>query len=478
MVFKYLKKISTIPRGSGNEKGISNYLVKFANEHNLQVIQDESLNIIIRKEATKGYENVPTVILQGHMDMVCEKNQDVHHDFEKDPIDLVVEGDFIKGNGTTLGADNGLGIAYCLAILESEDIEHPPLEVLITTKEEIGMQGAFNIDEKNLSGKILINIDSEEEGELLTSCAGGIRNKVRLTVELENKKEEFSPYKISVKGLKGGHSGVDIKKGRANSNKLIGRVLNDITSKIELFISEINGGSKMNAIPREAEAIIFIKDKKEDELVNIVRQWNKIFKNEFRVSDRKINLKVDKIENKFYRVFSKALTDKIIALLMLIPQGIETMSSDIEGLVQSSTNLGVVTTTEDEVTFESAIRSSVKSLKTDIVKKIQVLCKHTGAAMTLESDYPAWEYKENSYIRDVFIKVYKEMYGDEPKVTAVHAGLECGILKEILGDIDMISFGPNIYDAHTPDERFSISSSDKTYKYLINVLKEICVNNK
>lgn len=473
LVFKYFEEISRIPRGSGNERAISDYLVSFAKEHNLQVIQDEALNIIIKKDATKGYENAPVVILQGHMDMVCEKNNGTEHDFEKDPIKLRIEDDYIKATGTTLGADNGIAVAYCLSILASKDIEHPPIEVLVTTEEETGMGGASSVKAENLSGKILINIDSEEEGELLSSCAGGVRNKVSIKLELEEKKQGFIPYKLIIKGLKGGHSGMDIDKGRENSNKLIGRILNDINSQMELYIAEINGGAKMNAIPREAEAIIFIEERNKNNLQSIMKKWQETFKNELRASDPGITVELEELDVKIGKAFSKELTDKVIAILMLMPQGIQTMSMDIKGLVQSSTNLGVVTTEENEITFESAIRSSVKSLKDSIVREIESICKVVGSTMSLESDYPAWEYRENSYIREVFKSVYKDMYGSEPKVTAIHAGLECGILKDILGDIDMISFGPNMYDVHTPEEKLSISSTERTYEYLLQVLKQI-----
>ncbi|EDS78174.1 peptidase family M20/M25/M40 superfamily [Clostridium botulinum C str. Eklund] len=472
-VFKFFREISSIPRGSGNEKYISDYLFNFAKERNLEVIQDEALNIVIKKSATKGYENAPTVILQGHMDMVCEKNKDVKHDFLKEPIDLMMKGDFIKANGTTLGADDGIAVAYCLAILDSDDIEHPPLEILMTTEEENGMGGVSKVNGNDLSGSILINIDSEKEGELLSSCAGGIRSIVRLTVELEDRKEGLKPYKIIVKGLKGGHSGVDIKSMRGNANKILGRILNYINSKIGIFISEINGGLKSNAIPREAEAVIFVKERNEEDLKGIVSYFNEVLKNEFSISDSNVNISLEKPEEKLYRVFSKSLTKKIILVLMFMPQGVQTMSQNIEGLVESSSNLGVVVTKDDEVTFECAIRSSVKTLKEFMVSKIRLLCDNIGAAMTLYADYPAWEYKKESYIRDLFVDVYKEMYSAEPKVTAIHAGLECGILKDILGDIDMISFGPNIYDAHTPNERVSISSAKRNYNYLLEVLKRI-----
>lgn len=473
LVFKYFEEISRIPRSSGNEKAISDYLVDFAKEHNLEVIQDEALNVIIKKDATKGYENAPTVILQGHMDMVCEKNNGTEHNFEKDPIKLKVEGDFIKATGTTLGADNGIAVAYCLAILASTDIEHPAIEVLVTTEEETGMGGASSVKGENLSGKILINIDSEEEGELLSSCAGGVRNKVSIKLELEEKKKGFMLYKVIVKGLKGGHSGMDIDKERGNSNKIIGRVLNDINSQMELYIAEINGGAKMNAIPREAEAIILIEEENKNALNNIIKKWQETLKNELRASDSGITVQLEEMDIKIDKVFSKELTDKVITVLMLMPQGIQTMSMDIKGLVQSSTNLGVVTTEENKITFESAIRSSVKTLKDSIVREIESICKVVGATMNLESDYPAWEYREDSYIREVFKSVHKDMYDSEPKVTAIHAGLECGILKDILGDIDMISFGPNMYDVHTPEEKLSISSTERTYKYFLEVLKQI-----
>lgn len=473
LVFCYFEDITRIPRGSGNEKAISDYLVSFAKKHNLEVIQDEALNVIIKKSGSKGYENAPTVILQGHMDMVCEKNKEVEHNFEKDPLNIRIEGDFIKAAGTTLGADNGIAVAYCLAILSSKDISHPPLEVLITTEEETGMGGASSIKKENLSGKILINIDSEEEGELLSSCAGGVRNRVKLKIEKEEVKEGFMSLKLIIKGLKGGHSGMEIDKGRGNANKLIGRVLNDLNSNLDIYITEINGGAKMNAIPREAEAIILAKEKDKVALEELVAKWKETLKNELKNSDSEVIVQIEKLEKKVEKTFTKDLGGRIIELLMLIPNGVQTMSMDIKGLVQSSTNLGVVTTDHNKVTFESAIRSSVKSLKYDIVKRVETVAKLTGAEMTLESEYPEWEYRADSYIRDVFVKVYKDMYNKEPKITAIHAGLECGILKDILGDLDMISFGPNMYDVHTPEERLSISSTERTFQYLLNVLKNI-----
>ncbi|RKD31568.1 aminoacyl-histidine dipeptidase [Thermohalobacter berrensis] len=472
-VFQYFEEISKIPRGSGNEKEISNYLVDFAKKHDLEVIQDEALNIIIKKPGTKGYENAPTVIIQGHMDMVCEKEKDIQHDFEKDPIKLKVDGDFVSASGTTLGADNGIAVAYCMAILASDDIQHPPLEVLITTEEETGMGGASKLNPEYLSGRILINIDSEEEGTLLVSCAGGIRVKIKLPIKWQEVNDNFDTYNIKIKGLKGGHSGMEIDKGRGSANKLIGRILDDLNSEIEYSLVDINGGAKMNAIPREAEATILVSPEDKMKLEDKIEYWNNTFKNELKSSDPDIMIKLEKSNKKVDKVFSNDTVDKVISLLALIPNGVQTMSQEIEGLVQSSTNLGVITTTEDEVSFDSAVRSSVRSLKEEIVRRMELAAKVVGANIVKQGDYPAWEYREDSYIRDIFVKVYEKLYNKKPEVTAIHAGLECGLLGEKIKDVDMISFGPNMYDVHTPNEHLSISSTKRTWEYLLEVLKEI-----
>ncbi|QIB25954.1 aminoacyl-histidine dipeptidase [Caloranaerobacter azorensis] len=472
-VFKYFEQISRIPRGSGNEKRISDYLVSFAKNHNLKVIQDDALNVIIKKNGTSGYENSPTVILQGHMDMVCEKDKEVEHDFEKDPLELRVDGDFIRAAGTTLGADNGIAIAYCLAILESEDIPHPPLEVVFTTEEETGMGGASALNPSNLKGKILINIDSEEEGKLLVSCAGGVRTRIILPIVKMQVDEKLNTYRIKIKGLKGGHSGMEIDKGRGNANKLMGRVLKDIHKTIKFYLANISGGAKMNAIPREAEAVILTNSEYEQKLNEKIEYWNEILGNEFKSVDSDVNVEIEKLNDTIESVFSLETTEKVIDLLVMIPNGIQTMSMEIKGLVQSSTNLGVVVVKGNEVVFESAVRSSVRSLKYDIVSQTETVAKVIGAKFVTESDYPEWQYNPDSYIRKVFVKVYKDLYGKEPEITAIHAGLECGLFKEKLGDIDMISFGPNMYDVHTPNERLSISSTRRMWNYLLAVLKEI-----
>ncbi|SHJ61534.1 aminoacyl-histidine dipeptidase [Tepidibacter formicigenes] len=472
-VFKYFEEMSQIPRGSGNEKAISDYLVSFAKNHNLDVIQDEALNVIIKKPGTKGYENAPTVILQGHMDMVCEKNKETIHDFKKDSIKLRIEDDFIYATDTTLGADNGIAVAYALAILESNDIPHPPIEVLITTEEETGMGGAMALDGSNLSGKYLINLDSEEEGYLLVSCAGGVRTRQILNIDWEEAKKDLSSYLITIKGLKGGHSGMDIIKQRGNSNKLMGRVLSELSNSFEYFIANINGGAKMNAIPRECETLILTDSQNFSKLKEKIEEFNNIFKNELKTSDPDVLVTVEKSENTYTKVFSKETMDKAIASLVLIPNGIQSMSMDIEGLVESSTNLGVVTTHDNEITFESAVRSSVKSLKYNILNEMNTIANVLGCKLIADSDYPEWEYRKDSKLREICQNVYKEKYQKEAKVIAIHAGLECGLLLEKIPNVDAISLGPDMFDVHTPNEHLSISSTQRTWEYLLDILKAI-----
>lgn len=471
-VFDYFEEISRIPRGSGNEKGISDYLVDFANRHNLEVIQDKAYNIIIKKPGTIGYENSPGVILQGHMDMVCEKNIGTEHDFTKDPIKIKVVDDMIYAEGTTLGADNGMAIAYCLALLESKDIPHPPVEVLITTEEETGMGGAMALDANNLSGRLLVNMDSEEEGKLLVSCSGGVRITESLPVEWVDA-DDRTPYVISIRGLKGGHSGMEIHKGRGNSNRLMGRVLNGLQEGLDFYIASINGGAKMNAIPREADAVVLIKAADYEKLNSSISKWDAVFKNELRASDKGVTLTLNNYSEKISKAFSKDTAVKAIASLLLIPNGIQSMSMEIPGLVESSNNLGVVTTTENEVKFECAVRSSVKTLKYSIMNQAKMVAEMVGAEFRADSDYPEWQYNPDSKLRQVFLRVYKEKYGVDAEITAIHAGVECGLFKEKMEDLDMISLGPDTFDVHTPDEHISIPSVSRTYDYLLEVLKDM-----
>ena len=472
-IFYHFNEISKIPRGSGNEKQISDYLINFGRNLGLECIQDRALNVIIKKSATKGYEKAPVVIIQGHMDMVCEKNSDKIHDFTKDPIELIVNGDYIYANKTTLGGDDGIALAYAMAILEDNTIEHPALEVLITSDEEAGMSGALAIQPNYINGKIVLNIDSEEEGKLLVSCAGGIRTKSTLPIQWLDKKENTKEYTIAIKGLKGGHSGTDINLEKGNSNKLMGRLLKEITNEIKLNLVSLNGGSKNNAIPREAEAVVSINSADEKKIIDLKTKVCENLKKEFSKKDSDLRIYLLEYEKSVEKVFSDDTTVKAIKLLYMYPNGVNTMSSEIEGLTESSTNLGVITTNENDIEYDSAVRSSVFSLREEIVERNKCITEIIGGTFITNAGYPAWPYKTDSKIRDICKDIYFKMYGKEAEVVAIHAGVECGILKEKLGDLDMISFGPDIIDIHTPNEHISISSACRCFEYLLEVLKEI-----
>ena len=470
LVFKYFEEISQIPRGSKNEKGISDYLRNFGESLGLETIQDESLNIIIRKPATPGYENAPGVVLQGHMDMVCEKNKSTNHDFMKDPIKLRIDGDYVYATDTTLGADNGIAVAMGLAILASNDIDHPALELLVTVDEEAGMTGAMALDGSLVKGKYILNLDSEEEGYLLVSCAGGVTALSTLPVEFVKPEATKKSYLLEVKGLLGGHSGMDIIKQRGNANKILGRLLNLLN--VDFDIAKVEGGSKNNAIPREADCVIMVNNDQIDEFTTQLKDITNIFKHELRTSDPGLEIACSET-NTPELILNSASKDKVIKMLNLIPNGIQTMSMDIENLVESSTNLGVLRTTDSTVTFECAVRSSVKSLKEDITARMELLVTELGGNLELISDYPAWEYAKDSNLEKVCIEAYKNLTGKEPIIMALHAGLECGLLLDKIPNAEAISFGPNMYDVHTPNEHLSISSTENTWKYLLEVLKSI-----
>lgn len=472
-VFKYFEKLSQIPRGSGNEKEVSDYLVSFAKENNLEYVQDSALNVVIRKNASQGYENSPVVVLQGHMDMVNEKNSDVKHDFTKDPLKLRIIDDRVYATGTTLGADNGIAVAMGLAILASNEYKHPAIELLVTTSEETGMDGAMALDPKNITGRTIINIDSEEEGTILVSCAGGVTAKVSIPVKLESVNENFVPYSIKVIGLKGGHSGMEIDKGRGNSNKLMGRVLMNILSETDMRISSLNGGSKHNAIPRETETIILIKTEDSALVQEKISACEEIFENELRTPDPDVKVEFEVLQTLPSQMFSKESTENVVRYLYLIINGVASMSMDIKGLVESSLNLGVITTYKERVEFISSIRSSVRSLKNELYNRLSVTAEINSGNVSSESNYPEWAYNPDSKIRTIFENVYEKMYGKKPHISAIHAGLECGLFAEKFGEIDAISFGPNLYDVHTPNESMSISSVKRTWEYLLEILKNI-----
>lgn len=471
-VMRYFELLTRIPRGSGNEQEVSDYLVNFAKNLNLEVIQDAHNNIIIKKPASKGYENSPSVILQGHMDIVCVKEEGLEFDFMKDPIDIYVDGDYIKTRGTTLGGDNGIALAMSMAILEDKSLEHPELTALFTTAEETGMDGVIGLEAGLVKGDILINIDSEEEGTALASCAGGINSMISIKTTLVKPVGHDKVFKVSVDGLHGGHSGMEINKNRANAIKLLGRVLERLNNSIGMSIATIRGGEKMNAIAKLAEAVVTINCTEEDRFKKIIKSCLEEFKIENQTSDSGVlvtALEYDMPE----KVFDKRTTDSLISSIRLVHFGVNTMSNDIEGLVESSNNLGLIDTIEDEVIITNAIRSSVKSLKEELIARDTLIAKLCGASHSTVADYPEWQFKVESAIREIMKSTYKDLNNKELKIDAIHAGLECGLLIEKVGDIDMISIGPNMHDVHTPMERVSISSTERVYNFLVEVLKRV-----
>ncbi|PEA55070.1 aminoacyl-histidine dipeptidase [Bacillus pseudomycoides] len=471
-VFHHFAEISKIPRGSGNEKAISDYLVKCAQERNLDVVQDHALNVIIKKPATAGYENVPTIIIQGHMDMVCEKNQATIHDFEKDPIQLRIEGDMLYANQTTLGADNGIAVAYALTLLDATDIPHPALEVVITTEEETTMGGVFAVDPSHFNGKIFINLDSEEDHKLLVSSAGGAKAVETISIAWEETPANVFPYRLFVGGLKGGHSGMEIDKERGNANKILGRVLYYLSNEIAFSMSDVHGGLKTNAIPRESAATISLSESDVQKVEEKVKEWTSILQEELRAVDPDVYVSLTKSEETIENVFAKETQKQLISSLFLIPNGIQSMSMEIKGLVESSTNLGVVETLHNEIKLRNEVRSSVKSLKQHIVNEIKHITEVVGAQFEKESEYPEWPYNPNSSIRSLFEKVHKEKYGTDVEIFAVHAGIECGVFMEKIPGLDAISLGPDMFHVHTPGEHVNIPSVVNNWEYFIEVLCE------
>jgi dipeptidase D len=471
-VFQYFSEICQIPHGSGNEKAIAEYLVKFANERNLEVIKDEWLNVIIKKSGTKGYENSPTVILQGHTDMVCEKNESKIHDFKKDPIKLVVEGDIIRADDTTLGADNGIAVAYGLALLDANDISHPPIELVFTSEEEVGLIGATNLDPNLLKGKIFLNMDTEEEGFFVTSCAGGCRVKINLPIKYDVVSKEYNLFQLKISGLKGGHSGMEINKERANANVLIGRTLGILFKKYDISFGDLHGGIKENAIPREAKVVISCKQSDLNNIKNDVINLQAMYRNEYKVSDKNIELVINNYSDSA-KIFNKETCSKVIKGIVLCPNGINAMSLDIPELVETSSNLGVITTFEDTLVYQCSVRSSVESKKAFLIEKIDFLADDIGAKIEQTGDYPGWEYSHDSKVRAVFIEAYREQYGEEPILTAIHAGLECGLFSKKIPGLDVISFGPDIFNAHTPQECMSITSVKNVWNMLVSALAKM-----
>lgn len=470
-VFYFFKEISNIPRCSFNEQKISDYIVNFAKERNLQYYQDELFNVVIKKEASSGYEKLPSIAIQGHLDMVCEKNHYIEHDFSLDPIKWIIKDNMIYADNTTLGADNGIAIAMALAILNSNDIMHPPLEAIFTAQEETGLTGARFLDKSAVDSRILINIDSEKEGQFLSGCAGGLKSCIKLPIKTTLIHNEFETYKLSISGLVGGHSGTQIHLGRGNALCILGRILNDIQRFLQFEIIDIAGGSKDNVIPREAYALVAISSGNHSILNNLVLEWNDILKQELMDKDDAICVKVESVESKTSEVLNIKSKKNLLYILNLHPNGVYTMSSQINGLVESSLNLGVLYIENYHIYFKSAVRSSVKTIKSDIEHKLRLLSAQTESVIYITDEYSEWKINPKSKIRDLFKDRYEYLFDSKPEITAVHMAVECGIFEEKFGDIDMISFGPDIYDIHSPDEHLSINSVDNCYKLLVDVLK-------
>ncbi len=459
-VFHHFEALTAIPHGSGNTKKISDHCVLFAKEHGFSYEQDEWNNVIIRKPASVGYEDHPTVILQGHLDMVCEKDPDAAIDMEKDGLMLAHDDNYVFARGTTLGGDDGIAVAMALAILEDDSIPHPPLEALFTTDEETGMFGAEGLNIKKLAGKTLINVDSEAEGILTVSCAGGARSELSLAlVSLPLNKDCI---RVTLGGLAGGHSGTEINKGLQNANIMRARFLKNLPA---MRIVSIAGGSKDNAIPREASAVISI-----DADLNAAAD---AFVKENRVeTDPGLMIRIENA-GKQEKAFSEEDSARILGLLTTVPNGVQAMCEDLPDLVETSLNLGILTSSVDGIKASFAVRSSVNQAKLDLMKKLEETSSAFGGSYADYGHYPAWEFRKESRLRDVMVEAFEKLYGKKPVVEAIHAGLECGIFSDRIQDLDAVSIGPDILDIHTSREKLDIASVRRTYDYLLEILKNL-----
>ena len=476
-VFNFFEEIAAIPHGSKNTKLISDYVVSVAKRHNLKYIQDDSNNVVVYMDACftgtdlSDANDMDTVILQGHLDMVCEKSDDSDFDFSCEGLRLNVEDGFLKAEGTTLGGDDGIAVAYMLALMDSDDIPHPPLELVFTVDEEIGMLGAQAFDMSTLSGKKLLNIDSEEEGHLLVSCAGGAT--ATLHFPILRRGAQGDKYRIVVSGLKGGHSGVEIDKGRANADIVLGKLLQSIFFVDDTMrVITVRGGLKDNAIPVKAEA--FIVSKNETEVKNEVSRFLEEYRESYKDADPDLSISIEKVNvNSDVYPLDEAANLSFVMAYGSLPNGVIKMSEDIEGLVQTSLNLGIMDTFSEEITLSFSVRSSVNKEKEALIDELAAIVQSAGGTMTVEGEYPAWEYKEESKLRDVMTAKYEEMFQEKMVVEAIHAGVECGLFVDSIEGLEAVSFGPNIYDIHTPKERLDIASTERTWNFILEVLKDL-----
>ncbi len=474
LLWKHFYSLTQIPRPSKKEQKAVDFVKKFGEESGLETIVDDVGNVIIRKSATPGYENRKTVVLQSHLDMVPQKNSDVAHDFEKDPIKAYVDGEWVKAEGTTLGADNGMGVAAALAVLESDEIEHGPVEALFTIDEETGMTGAFELKPGLLKADILLNMDSEDEGELYIGCAGGMNTSASMEYSEESVPADMKSFKVSVKGLKGGHSGLDIHLGKGNANKIMNRFLWYANEKLGMRISKAEGGNLRNAIPREAFVEMVIPAKNEKEFLQAVSDHESMFRFEFSGPEPDLQFIAESCPMPS-KVMDKDSQNRLIRMVYGIPNGVMRMSTDMEGVVETSTNLAIVEAAEGKANVLCLIRSAVDSAKFSVGDMTQSVMELADAKVSHDGIYPGWKPNPDSPVLKTMIDVYDKNFGKTPEIKVIHAGLECGIIGDSYPGLDMISFGPTIRFPHSPDEKVNIETVQKFWDFLIETLKNIPV---
>lgn len=472
-VWQFFDKICSIPHPSKHEAALANYIIDWAKSQNLEGKQDPSGNVFIKKPATPGMENKKPVVLQAHIDMVPQANSDSNHDFTKDPILPYIDGEWVTAEGTTLGADNGMGMASCLAVLASSEIKHGPLEVLLTIDEEAGMTGAFALQEGWLEGDILLNTDSEQEGEIYMGCAGGVNASIILDVERQAVPAGHIIKKLSVAGFKGGHSGCDIHTGRGNANKFLGRFLALHQDELELHLVEFSGGSLRNAIPREANAIVALPQAKAQALDDAYQAFTQVVQTELAKIETGIQSRVEDASVENIQVFSPSSQAGFVHTLNACPNGVIRMDDNFEGVVETSLNVGVITTKTDQVTILCLVRSLIDTGREQVEQTLASLAKLAGARLELDGTYPGWKPNPDSEIMHIFRDVYEGIYGNKPNIMVIHAGLECGLFKEPYPNMDMISFGPTIKFPHSPDEKVEIKSVELYWEQMIAILENI-----
>lgn len=468
-VFAYFEKICSIPHGSRNTKMISDYLVSFAREQGLRYVQDELNNVLMFQEGTCGMEDHEPVILQGHMDMVCQRDEDCPLDLTVDGLDVTHDGNCVFARGTTLGGDDGIALAYALALLEDKTIPHPPLEVIFTVDEEIGMEGAAGVDLSELKGRRLINIDSEDEGIFTVACAGGVRATIALPVQ---RRAVYGPcVRLTVEGLQGGHSGVEIHKNRANATKVMGELLSRVQKLMPLCLTKLSGGTQDNAIPRACTVTLIAMGSHLERINDVAQQLQEEIAQQYDEPD--VRIYGDDVDAFGGNALSTDQSAKVIELLCAVPNGVQAWSQDIPGLVQTSLNLGITKLEKDTLSLTFALRSSVNQEKELLLERLYQLAKEYDAQCSQTGNYPAWEYVKDSALRDTMVKVYTRLYGKEPQVVAIHAGLECGMLSDKLPGLECVSIGPQMHDIHTSRERLEIQSTERTWKFLLETLKAL-----